>query len=246
MHTPEKRGTMKELMEHIKQAAKVYLPHYFAYRWLHEMEKIDLDNEDPDTLIIQTDFAAQAELKGNDSLNSQKAGHANLDVFIVRVNPRRVWAKTKNGQRYQKWVRDNHVWRFWIPASGVNKENDWATHYNCLKHIIDFYNLAKIYKQIIIWTDGCPNQYKCRQNLLKVASFPSVYKGIKYLHCFMATAQFKGPHDGVYSVCKLHCTLTLLKPIKMIKVQGRMPKKIFVIWKETKSLGAQPQNTVSR
>ena len=39
-------------------------------------------------------------------------------------------------------------------------------------------------------------QYKCRQNFMKIAAFPSAHNGIKFGHYFAATGQFKHLHDG--------------------------------------------------
>lgn len=51
--------------------------------------------------------------------------------------------------------------------------------------------------RIILWTDGCPNQYLCCQNFVKVAAFWWASKGIRLFHRFAPTADFKGVHDTI-------------------------------------------------
>jgi hypothetical protein len=55
--------------------------------------------------------------------------------------------------------------------------------------------------RVILWTDGAPNQYKCRQNFYWVANAANKF-GITIVHRFGATAQFKGVHDKIGQVAK--------------------------------------------
>ena len=58
-------------------------------------------------------------------------------------------------------------------------------------------NLANV----IVWTDGAPNQYKCRQNFYWLATAHEKFN-INIVHRFGATVQFKGVHDKIGQVAK--------------------------------------------
>ena len=53
----------------------------------------------------------------------------------------------------------------------------------------------------MLWTDGAPNQYKCRQNFYWMANVEREF-GVSIIHRFGATAQFKGIHDKIGQVAK--------------------------------------------
>lgn len=87
-------------------------------------------------------------------------------------------------------------------SSGKQKDQDWFLHCNIFDQIINNYK-AKIpgFRKIIVWTDGAPNQYKCRQNFYWLSKVHELF-GIKIIHRFAATAQFKGVHDKIGQVAK--------------------------------------------
>jgi hypothetical protein len=53
----------------------------------------------------------------------------------------------------------------------------------------------------MIWTDGAPNQYKCRYVFFWLAKAQAEF-GLEIIHRFAATAQFKGVHDKIGQVAK--------------------------------------------
>jgi hypothetical protein len=88
------------------------------------------------------------------------------------------------------------------PSSGKCKDQDWFTHCKIFDHLLAIYK-AEIpdLQKVIVWTDGAPNQYKCRQNFYWLST---VYArtGIQIIHRFGATAQFKGVHDKIGQIAK--------------------------------------------
>ncbi len=54
-------------------------------------------------------------------------------------------------------------------------------------------------KRVTLWTDGSPNQFKCRQNFFFLSHRLT---DINAIHNFGATSQFKGVHDKVGEIAK--------------------------------------------
>lgn len=75
-------------------------------------------------------------------------------------------------------------------------------HCRAFEYIINKYkNEIPTLSKVIVWTDGAPNQYKCRQNFYWLAKAHDRFD-MKIVHRFGATAQFKGVHDKVGQVAK--------------------------------------------
>lgn len=85
----------------------------------------------------------------------------------------------------KKRVNDTDAWTFFLPASGKYKENDYVAHHKALDHIYEYYKeklgSTKL-DRIWLFTDGCPTQYACRQNYVRVAQFPSTHDGTHLVH----------------------------------------------------------------
>jgi len=107
-----------------------------------------------------------------------------------------------DGTTYKKTVWTTDAWKFYAGSSGKGKDQDYFMHHIALLEMIKAYNEERVkekkdpIKKIIIWTDGCPNQYMCCQNFVKVAGFWAVH-GIELVHRFAPTSDFKGVHDTV-------------------------------------------------
>ena len=88
------------------------------------------------------------------------------------------------------------------PSTGKCKDQDWFLHCNAFEELIKKYlvKLPKL-KNLIVWSDGAPNQYKCRQNFFWLTTVHEKF-GLNVSHRFAATAQFKGVHDKVGQVAK--------------------------------------------
>jgi hypothetical protein len=94
----------------------------------------------------------------------------------------------------------DHV-RVVSPSTGKGKDQDWFLHCKVFEKLIHHYKSTSIpnLNCCIIWTDGAPNQYKCRQNFYWVANALDKFN-VKIHHRFGATAQFKGVHDKIGQV----------------------------------------------
>jgi hypothetical protein len=57
-------------------------------------------------------------------------------------------------------------------------------------------------KYIKIWTDNCPNQYKCRHNFGYLATMEKRHERLDILHWFTIKDNFKGIWDGTRKVVK--------------------------------------------
>jgi hypothetical protein len=55
---------------------------------------------------------------------------------------------------------------------------------------------------VILWTDNCACQYKCRQNFLQIATFVERFPGVRISHRFAQKYDFKGVWDAAGKVIK--------------------------------------------
>ena len=96
----------------------------------------------------------------------------------------------------------DHV-RVVSPSTGKGKDQDWFLHCKIFEKLINHYRETSVrnLSKCIIWTDGAPNQYKCRQNFFWVSQAFDKLK-VTVVHRFGATAQFKGVHDKIGQVAK--------------------------------------------
>ena len=66
-----------------------------------------------------------------------------------------------------------------------------------------FQNKGVVLKRIIIWTDNCSGQYKCRHNIFQVVTLPSRFESIEVVtHRYAQVFNFKGGHDSEGRVIK--------------------------------------------
>lgn len=140
--------------------------------------------------------------------------HAVCDNFVCIWNRRIVLVKKKvqeGGCEIEKEVEfdvyDIDTHHFFADTVEKGKKNDHAMHSTCLDAIINMYKqkFAELNQQggepitlrhVILWTDNCPNQYRCRQTFLDVASVSLRHSGIKITHRLAVVDQFKGIHDA--------------------------------------------------
>jgi hypothetical protein len=154
-------ATGPELLGTLKRSLEKYLKHHWEYKWLHYCHQADINHCDEHTLVMQTDFSAVVELKPQDTLNSAHSNYCQLSCWAVMHSP--VIVEYKGAHR--KYLSCDHV-RFITPATGGDsKDGDWFCHAMMLSYLIMFYqrSLAKDIRRVILWTDGSPSQYKCRQ-----------------------------------------------------------------------------------
>ena len=93
------------------------------------------------------------------------------------------------------------LWRY----NQQRKKNNHVFHKACLTYITNFYdkeciNNGKLpINNNIIWTDQCPTQYRCRKNILNIATSSSktVFPNNSVrVHKFGAKYRFKGSWDA--------------------------------------------------
>jgi hypothetical protein len=191
-------GNRKMLKEKILEQFHKYRKHHWAYRWLDTVRMNDRETLQPGDIFIQTDYAAQVELSGQHTPCCGHSGVANLSCWAVLHSAKEVFVPDENGVMHSTIAtKCDHI-RVVSPASGRKKDQDWFLHGKTLQEILEYYIKelgAENVLRIILWTDGAPTQYKCRQNFCYIANFP--IPGIIAIHRFGATSQFKGVHDKI-------------------------------------------------
>lgn len=78
-------------------------------------------------------------------------------------------------------------------------------HNTCLDAVISLYKQkfqvrGLALKNVIVWSDNAPHQYRCRQTFIKVASVMLRHKDISIIHRLAVVDNFKGIHDAVGKV----------------------------------------------
>jgi hypothetical protein len=100
-------------------------------------------------------------------------------------------------------VCDVDVHHFFEETFTAGKKTDHAMHNACLDHMIKLYEkqfrerLGCELKNVIVWTDNAPTQYRCIQTILKVASVLERHGGVQLVHRLAVVENFKGYHDAV-------------------------------------------------
>lgn len=154
-------ATGPQLLNTLKGSLEKYLKHHWEYKWLHFCHQADINHCDEHTIVMQTDFSAVVELKGQDTLNSAHSNYCQLSCWAIMHSPEII---EYNGVQ-RRVLSCDHV-RFVTPATGGDsKDGDWFCHAMMLVYLITFYlrTLPKEIRRVVLWTDGSPSQYKCRQ-----------------------------------------------------------------------------------
>jgi hypothetical protein len=150
-----------ELRNELKASLKKYLKHHWEYKWLHLCHQADINACDEHTLVIQTDFSAVVELIAQEKLNSAISGYSQMSCWAVMHSPEIL---EKNEAR-KKYLKCDHIRIITPGTKEKTKDGDWFCHSVMLTYLINYYErtLRKQIRRIILWTDGSPSQYKCRQ-----------------------------------------------------------------------------------
>lgn len=198
----EEFGTVDQFLGVFNEVLLKYKQHYFDYKWLNYCRKEDLDSLTRYGLFIQTDYSAQPTLDSQDKLNSVGHGVCVLSCWVVLHSPREEYYFSEDGEKiFYTFYECDHT-RVVTPSTGKQKDQDWFLHCKVFEKLIVQYK-ARIpdLAYINLWTDGAPNQYKCRQNFYWLSRVQKKF-GIRISHRFGATAQFKGVHDKIGQVAK--------------------------------------------
>jgi hypothetical protein len=204
-----KEMSLRSIVELFKQEYSKCSPHIFKIEWMNAMRSIDISSVGPNNIIVMTDFSATLDLKACETVNSSVDSHAFLDNFVVVSNCRKANVIQKiNGEDVVTEVslNDCDVHQFFGSTMSKGKKNDYVSHNACLKHIIkryihEFQECGKTLTNAIVWTDNCPNQYKCKENFVHLFDIEEKL-GIKIAHCFAVKDNFKGVWDGAGKVVK--------------------------------------------
>lgn len=194
--------SVTEFREKFIEKLSKYKEHFFKYKWLEFCRKFDIASLEPWDIYIQTDYSAQPVLEAQDKLNSQGHGVCVLSCWVVLHSPQMVEYTDDEGVlRSMRYYECDHI-RVVSPSKGKGKDQDWYLHCTIFDFLISHYKrIIPNLLRVIVWTDGAPTQYKCRQNFFHVGqSFRK--HGVIIIHRFGATAQFKGVHDKVGQVAK--------------------------------------------
>lgn len=195
-------GTVDQFRAAFNVQLVKYKLHYFRYKWLNCCRQEDIDNLTSDGIFILTDYSAQPTLDSQDKLNSVGHGVCVLACWVVLHSPRREHYVDEDGKRIAYTFYDCDHIRVVTPSTGKQKDQDWFLHCKFFEQLIQQYK-AKIpgLRYISLWTDGAVTQYKCRQNFYWISKAHAKF-GVRIIHRFGATAQFKGVHDKIGQVAK--------------------------------------------
>lgn len=144
------------------------------------------------TIFCQTDYSAQPQLVSQDGMNCAKHGVCVLQCWIILFK-REVKYEDENGMDMSFEFTESHHVRVVSPSTGKQKDQDWYLHCQVLDCLQKYYrdNGIPIFS-LTEWTDGAPNQYKCRQHFFHISQ-----SDIKICHRLGGTSQFKGTHDAI-------------------------------------------------
>jgi len=167
LETVRVNGT--QLLAALLELLPKYLKHHWEYKWLHNCHMYDINACGEDTIVMQADYSAVVELTAQDKLNSAISGYAQMACFAVMHSPEML--QQHESQVQKKFLSCDHIRVITPGTKGAAKDGDWFCHAVMLSYLIYFYQrtLAKPIRRIILWTDGSPSQYKCRQNFGYVA-----------------------------------------------------------------------------
>jgi len=194
-------GGKAEFKEAFSRGFNKYKEHYFKFKWLNLCRRADFAGMTSDTLFIQTDYSAQSVLDSQDKLNCVGHGVCVLSCWVVLHSPRQEFYLVGSEKIWYTFFECDHI-RVVSPSTGKQKDQDWYLHCVIFEELIKKYKiLLPTFSKIIVWTDGAPNQYKCRQVFFWLTKIKSEFN-IAIVHRFGATAQFKGVHDKIGQVAK--------------------------------------------
>ena len=220
--------TFDELAESLNVQMKRARRHWVTYQWSdHALRRIR-EAIDPDkAMTICTDFAATMNLEATLSDNSAVPMHGVLAIYFCYSGHRCVDIIENEQVMDVKQLIRTEVFQFIGDCKSVGKSHDHRFHTECLTKILlenERKRNPKVMRKIddsgneyeeyipftyYIETDNCPNQYKCRQNLIFIASICSdllnkVFPGrkISIQHVFAQKYRFKGNWDGEGGVTK--------------------------------------------
>lgn len=194
---------MKHIVKKLRTELKDVAAHDYHLRFQKRMMKIDQETLKEDELLMFTDFAAGIKHTPPKSECCSHEKQSVLYVYVVLTGAKNTDIVMENGRvEYIRYVECD----YWFGFTGTEKEgkkNDWVTHKVMVETIISFYmKRGKRFKNLRIWSDNCPNQYKCRQNFFQLAQLAWRNDFTSVEHCFACIYGFKGIWDGLGKIVK--------------------------------------------
>jgi hypothetical protein len=192
-----------DLIDYFLSTVQRCIPHHVNVIWQYIQTDVILSQLREDEAYVSTDFAATADLCAVEKLNSSTNAHCNICNMLVIYNKREVMVKTilKNGSEICEMITvyDVNVYHSLAETFEKGKKNDHVMHTATLNHVLERTSRkfierdpTKPLKRVIIHTDNCPSQYRCRQTLMHTA-----VSDLQITHNFAVVGNFKGPHDAV-------------------------------------------------
>ena len=197
----ETSGNLGRFRKKFMQVLSRYKRHYYKYTFLNHVRKAEIDAMEYDDVLIFVDFSAQPTLDPQDKLNCQGHGVCVLECILVLYNARDEFYEVDGKRVKYRHYDCKHV-RVVSPSTGKQKDQDWFMHCHVLRELVrGLVRERPSRRNFSIWSDGAPNQYKCRQNIYWLTVLANELN-IRISHRFGATAQFKGVHDKIGQVAK--------------------------------------------
>jgi hypothetical protein len=194
-------GNLERFKRKFMQVLTKYKRHYYKYTYLNHVRKAEIDAMEHDDVLIFVDFSAQPTLDPQDKLNCQGHGVCVLECILVLYNARDEYYEHDGTRVKYKHYDCKHV-RVVTPSTGKQKDQDWFMHCHTMGELLrGLVRERPTRRNFSIWSDGAPNQYKCRQNIFWLTQIANELN-IRISHRFGATAQFKGVHDKIGQVAK--------------------------------------------
>ena len=198
--------------------------HQANLRWKSHAFELDCTLSDPTTtLLVATDFGASLDLQAIEKDNCATDNHAAVCIMYVLKDWKSVEYNENSNDGIvltkKKIISNCDRWIGFIDTLSKGKKNDYTTHHAFLDYILGWYiqnseiNIDAI-KNIIVHTDNCPTQYKCRQNFNLNEQLSNKHK-VTLVHKFAQKYGFKGPWDGTSKLIKSAISKQEMKYIRV-------------------------------
>jgi hypothetical protein len=191
--------TGNELMTNLASSARIGLSHFWDKNWDYQHRQRVHSLFENDTLEIWTDFSAVYDCGHQHQANCFMPEHSIQAVFFVSHSPR--WVQLEGGG--WKRITTNDAWHFWGKTTKTGRNAKLTSnnffHMKCLIHIIEYYraDLKEDFFHVIIYTDGCAEQYKSRRNYWAIKMLQLYFKLLSVVHNYVPSACFKSVVDGL-------------------------------------------------
>jgi hypothetical protein len=194
---------IKDIVKKLRTELKDEAAHDYHLRFQKGMMKIDQETFGEDELLMFTDFAAGIKHTPPKSECCSYEKQSVLDVYVVLTGAKVTEIVNDNGQLENVRYVECDYWFGFTGTDKDGKKNDWVTHKIMVETIVSFYlKKGKRFNMLRLWSDNCPNQYKCWQNFFQLAQLSWQHNFESVEHCFACIYGFKGIWDGLGKIVK--------------------------------------------